>query len=464
MKKYLVLTSVLALAACGGGSGGGNGGTNDIPGSIETPEKPFVPVKDTVAASNAQITGMVSNSETQVVTYVVNKLGNDAESVGFGNIARSTTSRAAFVPSVTAGNTNYDKAKELMELAQWLGDDTTTHNDIVSMFNKSKSDQNKIKSALKLLDDMWCYVGGSADETARRILEHRAANKFDKPLGEIKEKSEIITLRDVYFLSADKEFADTNEDFAFKFIINEDGQIIGLDTIDDGQNEIIKREGDKNKFDTNDGDGSYATVNMLGNKIGLKYSDFGFLNMYENEDAEKADNVLFSMPIAGGYTTKMIDIDKDNLASNIVFNGIAVGNVGEPDTSIKGDRLQLRDNSATLTFEKGTGNQILRANFDNWYDVSATKYADGDAQIVFSNGDNIADNDKFWFKQDGERVASFDTGKVANDKYENQVSVNFDYYGDNGNAAEATGIIFYDQNAKDDNAAKLLMGFGGTAK
>ena len=39
--------------------------------------------------------------------------------------------------------------------------------------------QNKIKSALKLLDDMWCYVGGDADETAQRILERREA--FKKP-------------------------------------------------------------------------------------------------------------------------------------------------------------------------------------------------------------------------------------------------------------------------------------------
>ena len=47
MKKYFVLTSVLALAACGGGSGG-NGGVSGMTDF------------ERAAASNAKITGMVS--------------------------------------------------------------------------------------------------------------------------------------------------------------------------------------------------------------------------------------------------------------------------------------------------------------------------------------------------------------------------------------------------------------------
>ena len=56
MKRYVMLTSVLALAACGGGSGGG--------GSAGTPSGGYVAprpaVTPGVATSNAEITNMSS--------------------------------------------------------------------------------------------------------------------------------------------------------------------------------------------------------------------------------------------------------------------------------------------------------------------------------------------------------------------------------------------------------------------
>ena len=68
MKRYVMLTSVLALAACGGGSGGG--------GSAGTPSGGYVAprpaVTPGVATSNAEITNMsseivvASNSNTPV--------------------------------------------------------------------------------------------------------------------------------------------------------------------------------------------------------------------------------------------------------------------------------------------------------------------------------------------------------------------------------------------------------------
>ncbi len=187
----------------------------------------------------------------------------------------------------------------------------------------------------------------------------------------------------------------------------------------------------------------------------MQYSDFGFIEIYGTEDSA---NPMFIMPIAGGYEVKKLQINKDDFASNVVFTGIAVGNVGEPDTTVVGERLPLRDNNATLTFKNATGDEVLSASFNNWYDVVATRYNDGDAQIAFSNGNRITD-DNFKLKEGSTPVDAFDTGKIQNDTDANNLSVGFNYYGDAAaNPAEATGLIFYQ---KSNDNQPFMMGFGG---
>ncbi|MCQ2599520.1 MAG: hypothetical protein MJ187_04070 [Alphaproteobacteria bacterium] len=429
MKKLTILTSILAFAACGGGSGsGGHGGV--VPGDIE---KPFVPVEDTVAKSNSAITSMVSNSEAQVVTYVVNKLGNDAESVELGNTARTATSRAAFVPSSSAGNMNYDKAKELMELAQWLGDDETTHADIVSLFNKSKTDQNKIKSALKLLNDMYCYVGGDADETARRILEKRKATDFDKPMAELQQHSEIMTLDGVDLF--------TSQGDRLKFNVDKDGKIVSYEypdylihddngsvsfkdgyeyPMDDDMDGLIIRKDGTNLFvqeceiplsemkdedpDLNivsvknitDPDGKivlklYDEYISYGKQLGLKYADFGIMkNDFAKaefdasgiNDAGKQEfrDFLDSWGVemtafAGGYASKKIsDDDMATLANNgdITFTGTAVAGVRYRDGyAYNGNGIDVPLTDDLMTDDGATlvfnknGKQTLTADFSN---------------------------------------------------------------------------------------------------
>lgn len=449
MKKYAILTSVLVLTACGGGSGGGHGGS--IPdGTPGVTEKPFMPAADTVATSNSQITGMVSNSEAQVVTYVVNKLGDDAESVGLNNAARTATSRGAFVPSASAGDMNYDKAKELMELAQWLGRDDTSAEDITAMFNKSNSDKNKIKSALKLLDDMWCYVGGSADETARRILEHRAANKFEKPLDEIKEKSEILTLDGAELYTT--PWADTLT--RLKFNVNKNGRIESVEYPDadkileqdpDADIDVgpIMRDGEtaffvskdtlkKDELTDEDPDGNFVSPeNVLGDvtmvfkdeyisyakELGLKYSDFGILKTDFKKATFNADALtpagqkelrefLDSWGVgieafAGGYRDKEVDSNRmKELAQNgeIKFTGVAVADVRVRDEkAYNGNGIDIpltdaamRDNAATLVFDQ-TGTQTLTADFSkDWYKIQAIKNADGknSFKAIGGNGGN----------------------------------------------------------------------------
>lgn len=499
MKKYAILTSVLALAACGGGSGGHDGGT---PGAIA---KPFA--SDQIAASNKKITNMVSNSEAQVVAYVVNKLGDDAESVGLNNVARTATSRGAFVPSAGAGDMNYDKAKELMELAQWLGRDDTSYDDITAMFNKSKSDQNKIKSALKLLNDMYCYVGGSADETARRILERRAAKDFDKPMAEIKDKSEIMTLNNV----------DLNTFAAgvltiMKFRVDDNGKIIAIyypeaqDIMDKHQGaevatDDIVRKGNTNifleRFDNDE------TIAELGHAIdipeeyisyakdlGLKYSDFGVIRVNFAATNEPLLQVwgIQDTPFAGGYATKnitnevMTKLAAKEANGEISFVGLAQGTVSyhDWDAGLDGADIPLkgglRDENATLTFNGKDGTQTLAASFSNWYDIEAVKAADGTNQFKIVGGTGGADSHFHVETSPGGLKDGQLTFRDGKNEVSDDMVFKTGYYGDNGIPSEAVVLMHYQKQSgglhyveSEDrwdmkNHLNVELGFGGVKK
>jgi len=356
MKRFAILTSVMALAACGGGSGGG------------------MSEFDRAALSNANVTGMVSRIQS--------------------------------------------------------GD---TYNDF-----------------------------------SRRATVGRGASSRDVATN--------VFLDDVLFESADKEYdtVNPNEDFMMRFVVDHNnGKIVGIETIDDGEIGTIDRVGDTNEFAIeSDTESISAYVQLFGYNKGLKYADFGLVDVHGIYRDENGDENItqFIMPIAGGYESKNItaDMDPDNFSQDIVFNGIAVADVGEPNTSVAGDRLTLRDNNATLTFKQGTGNEILAANFgewtdattgahyDGWYNIVATRYNTGEdagkAEIAFSNPEGRVIPSGF---------EAVDSGKVQNNTHANQLSVGFNYYGDTPDVPhEATGIIHY----QCPGCQPFLMGFGGKAQ
>ncbi len=358
MKKYFILTSVLALAACGGGSGSGGG---YVPAEILTPEQ------RAAAESNQAITGMKS--------HII---------IGGTNATVNPNTRAS-----TSGG----------------------------------------------------HGGGK-----------------------------LYDLSNVVFQSTDKEFGAPDEDFTMEFVVDDNGKIIAIKTLDDGGVDEFARHDDKdNRFDVPD-EGVHARVNLVGKQLGLAYSDFGFIQMYEDANP---DTHLFIMPIAGGYQEKLVSTE--DFSTDMKFSGIAVGSVGEADTTIEGERLDLYDSKAELVFNKETGTETLTADFtgnghknDSWYKVVATRYNNGDAQIVFSDGTNI-ENERFMFRKDGQAVQLFDSGRVKNNSAEHMLSVGFEYFGDNKTAQEATGLVYFMQSeaqdpTQDPNRIEMHVGFGGTVK
>ena len=280
----------------------------------------------------------------------------------------------------------------------------------------------------------------------------------------------LYDLENVIFQSADKEFSTPDEDLTITFVTDDNGKIIAVKSMDDGSVDIFDRHDDKsNRFDIPE-EKLHARVNLIGKQLGLAYSDFGFVQTYKDSDP---DNHMFIMPIAGGYQEKLVKAEE--LTKDITFNGIAIGSVGEANSNVEGERLDLYDSNATLVFNKDTGTETLTADFtgkshqnDPWYKVVATRYNDGDAQIVFTDGTNV-ENDRFMFRQDGQTVENFDSGKVVNNSPEHKLSVGFEYFGDNKTAQESTGIIYFQKAetqdaSQDPNKIDFYMGFGGVAK
>ena len=458
-KNSILLSSLCILSACGGGSGGSGVA---IPNK---PDTPFVPQEDTIASSNAKITNMISNSEYQVTLFVSNKLGADAESVGLGNITgRGATTRGAFLSS-HSGELDYDKAAELVNMATWLNQPDTSAEDIIAEFN---NDRNKIKAALKLMDDMYCFVGGDASETARRILEMRDKNSFDAPLETLKSNTEVMNLKDVMFNTT-----AAGRITRLKFNVDDTGKIVSLEYPDAQQimDEAAGLENDYTEITIGpiprvpDTDTFVEKIEHEGQifsfprkyisyarELGLKYSDFGVLES-DLRDAGGDWGISFD-PFAGGYETKEIDANRmTELAQNgeIIFNGLARGDVtyfwcdgpcndeNHYEPSIEGG---LRDDNATLVFSPD-GKQTLSANFTNWYNIQAIHNADGTNQFKIIGGDGGNDK-RFHLNTDPNAPLLSDNGSLTNNgvTYE-RMNMYVGYYGKDNEPSEAVGLVKY---------------------
>ncbi len=485
-KTSILLSSLIILTACGGGNGGS--GT----GIIDKPDTPFVPQEDTIASSNAKITNMVSNSEYQVALFVSNKLGTDAESVGLGDIAsRSVTTRGAFVPNVS-GSLYYDKAAELVDMAKWLNQSDTSEGDIIAEFNK---DKNKIKAALKLMDDMYCFVGGDAAETARRILEIRNAHSFDEPLQDLVSKTEVFNLKDVVFDT-------TAAGRITKLIFNVNKKTGKIESIEYPEAQAIMDEAANNNNDytsiaigpmERDGDTAFFVEHdyyedgtpveikheyiSYARELGLKYSDFGVLKV-DFSDIEGAEQFGVSYdPFAGGYTTKAVDNGRmKELAQNneMKFTGLAKGTLTRfwidengQNYDIPIDENGLKDEAATLVFA-ADGTQTLSANFDNWYDVQMIKNDDGTNQFKVVGGTGGTDSRFHIQPEEGVKLPEHMIVGTNNGTTNERMEFVTGYYGDKGIPSEATGIVKYTFNPhpfEEDNPIgniNFMLGFGGT--
>ncbi len=345
MKKIAILTSVLALAACGGGSGHHHDGTPVTPGANNPATVPGdKTIGDAARASNREITSMASE-------ILIAKDGS------LPNIARDAT--------------------------------------------------------------------GSVNHNGKEYTAYR--------------------LDDAKFVMADIPDED-DPDIAVKFTTDADGKIIGTDMLLWGENIKTRREeGNKFSFNENGVSAIFETKMGKGDAMGMKYSDFGYVDVDWSEDGETVNE---HFAIAGGYD--VMRIEAENISGEKTFTGQATGNVSANDAP-----MAVETDDATLVFKDGV--QTLNMNFDNWYNVTVTS-ADGKNNIAFDDTEkNIAAGYKFKHNEyeDFTRVNHVTEGVSGR--------MNTSYYGDKGNATEATALISIDE--KDgQNEVLFNAAFGGVAK
>ena len=374
MKKLTILTSVLALTACAGGSGGGNDSL--------TPEQ-----------SNARVTNMNS--------FVV---------VGGTNPTVNPNARAATTGILQSdGGTRYDLENVTFKSIPTSG---------VIADLKFHTDENSKIVSIEFPD-------------AERIMADHEGS--DITVGEMKRQGDTNIF--VEHAVLDEEFGDRA------------GQTVDIPT------EYV----------------SYAE------QVGLKYSDFGVLKadlasagLAEFQDGEP----FFLTPFMGGYDIKNVNNEQmANLAqeNNIVFTGIAKGQVSYHDWDIGGDiplEGGLYDENATLTFAQD-GSQTLAADFTNWAKIEAQQ-AENDKLSFKVVESYIPEDSKYYINTD---VSNLDNGDMSG---EHNMAMQTGYYGDNNIPSEAVGLVQYQHQWGDpyyvesenrwdvENHVNVDLGFGGT--
>lgn len=235
MKKYAVLTSVLALAACGGGGGGSHSGT---PGEI----RPTITVEGfsagtTVNANNTQLTNMSSytvdyddseNATKQaMVNYVQNHLGSSRGLLSRAATRDSMQSRDGFTDEQFAAA---DAA--IQEMKQVIYDmvvkSETSASALTQYVTKYKS---YVVNALKMADQA-VSEDTSVEDLITAFTTFKTTNSltsnnmlafgdtFDNQFGINKQRLDEVKLK------------DTGTDAFFKFTLDNTGRIASVDLME----------------------------------------------------------------------------------------------------------------------------------------------------------------------------------------------------------------------------------------
>ena len=398
MKKLTILTSVLALAACGGGSGGGGV-------SVE-------PVKTTAVSFSVN----QARADNTKINYVLSKIPTaiDANATQQQKLAAAET---ALTNMRTTIQTLMDMGVNSPDLDTYVTDHQPDVNNALALFFHDYEPEQGIAY----------YINQMTPD----LLE-----SFDKSHGFVAGQ---MTPNDMVF------YDDYGEVFTFNFV---DGRLVSS-TDSDGETVTFSNDG-KYSYSWSDPLNIYGAtsgdvdgqISLLGNQIGLKYSDFGYDLYSASEYWSGVDipiNSVGASGFIGGYIAKEVQ-KPDNGA---VFTGVAAAPViAHTYSEAEGDNFYSRVSKIDgATLEMKNNQEILTANFSQaanpWYDVVITKSAPGIAGTVIDlNGDGSNIPDLYKIKSGMESVShAFDAI----------------YYGDNGDASEVVaGAGVYGTGIKSD--------------
>ena len=448
MKHILIFPSLILLAACSS-----TGDANRIGGGYTNNEY------QQMRASNMQVSSLPQNvtNRMEIVEY--------AKSVG-----------VVFDSGVAGANVDSSRYASTPGTVKPGHSNVSSDRDKVPVFNKQYTD------AINAFTNMYeIYLNGFknldllAVRSAYMIAGGDASQyTWDSSLSD-DDKSEIrdfissnaLDILDRYFAvdpenpgkyiieAQSQDLSDIELNMPsgtdkITFNLDEHGEIIGVAI---GDSEFSRRNSTGRQFTNTNKTAEYtdktiASVITRGEKYGLKYSDFGYINI--NTTRDFADKTLLQQtvessikPYAGGYALK--NISREKLSDQMRFNGTAVGSVSKTDTD-----AMLISGNATLNFQDGveTLNMFFASGATDvtkkWYDVEIVN--DGtDATITFTPNDIV--KPEYQLSQ---------TGTISD-----YTGVDIKYYGDNNVVSEFSGTATFTDTAVE-NGVTMNAAFGGS--
>lgn len=382
---------------------------------IQTPE-----YDDTVADANALITGMHSRSELQVRNWIGFKL-QGFNPTGFDVIS----------------------ADDYIDVAN-LANQITTAN-AAQIKSAYATDSNILWAAMAVLNRSLaasCFDATSGANTAECLVNWRNNNTavFDTSRTELADNAIVLTV--------DNATLTATNGYKMKFTLDGDGEIIGMTLTRDSGDVNLKKFGDSDFYGPDNENKTVLELayDSLGKEMGLSYSDFGLFGITSSMGDEQSQSPdEFSVPFAGGYAAKQIDVA--DIDSDMTFSGRATGRVQK---NANGMQLKQDENRpTTLTFDTQSQTSTLNANFNNWYDV----VVDSTGAISFTD---YKDNEPGGTPIDMQLATTpNDDGVIT----ANGANMNVGYYGPSTTPTEVTGTVQFTETGVD-NGVQMDMSFG----
>ena len=393
MKKSLVLTSVLSLVACSGGTGvSGDLASGYQPGDIIRAGTTGT-VTQQAAESNSNVTSMVS--EIGIAT--------DGTTIKIGDTNRTATNIFVYggkeFKSYRLDGVHFEtgpvngELREDMYITFGIDENTGKIDSIVyhdgdSVYENARKDNTNI-----FVENVYKYQLGS----------YRSDSYDEKPTN----KAQVY--KDIQDMLADNPTAQAY----YLGLFDELG--------DDWDNDEHWVQETHN-----------TTYELKGKTLNkkLRYSDFGYSTMTTVGEEYEPDYSV----ISGGYDIKKIDLSQPIFANKkYSFSGTAIGAKSYSDgEDYISEKISTNNGSAHLDFVNGQ--ETLVMPFNNYYTVTVNKNGNN-SNIAFTDYKGSNNNYKFT-KETGITTGSTDCAFV-----------NIKYFGDNNKPSEVVGTVHYEEHS-----------------
>lgn len=387
MKKIAILTSVLALAACGGGGGGGGGAGGTVGGGTQLPP-PLPPVM----LEDGNSTTTVARNVDDINYQLYKKLTSNTELISaYDPFSDASTESAKYAKSLELvdemkatlrawcqkaaasadgakiyAQANYEKARRALLIWGATSAELGDYNKLADYFTaKGLNNPETFNTRI--------YMWRTADATQVTLAEKFGKDFISSLKGDATTTGDaILTFNDSGKLTEVNIIKDAST--SRTYTVDENGQIKFTQSISTGGS--FGGRPLTSKQYTPDS----SRVATFGNVVGLQYSDFGYLTHGQAKNVDGNTEPADGWTFAGGYK-----IMERKPQSSGEFKGVAIAVI----KNSQGDMMETATRDANVWVDTGTGNTTLTANFaaavNPWYNVQLSN----DSLMMDDAGANI---------------------------------------------------------------------------